>query len=150
MLKIYFGHTEDELSIADGWFDNQLSDEYYCTEFSKRVIKEIDNSEVVNENMVLSLVLGGIPITDISSGAKGLIVMKYTDKAVNLVSLGDNCIPLLLEILAEDDERCLVSARFVSLYRYGWKKPILVLNNNTVVNNHIELIKAYSDISSEG
>lgn len=150
MLKIYFGHIEDELHIADGWFDNQLDDAYYCTAFSKRVIKEIDKSDVINESMVMSPILGGIPITSVSSGAKGLIVMKYTDQSVNLVSIGDNCIPLLIEIISDNPERCLVSSRFVSLYEYGWNEKILVLNNNTIVNNHMELLKTYLDIDIRG
>lgn len=98
-LNVYFGEMPNELAIADGWFDNQLPDEYYVTDFSKRVIKTIDKSDVINENMVESLVLGCIPMTSISRGSKGLILYRYTDKIVNLVSLGDNCIPILLDIL---------------------------------------------------
>lgn len=143
MLSIYFGHLDDELGIADGWFDNQLDDKYYCTEFSKRVVSEIDNSEIINENMVVSPVLGGIPITDISSGSKGLIIMKYTDRMVNLVSLGDNCIPLLLEIAHEKPDMSLVSARYVNFYKFGWEEKILVLNSNQIVHSQSELFDAY-------
>ena len=143
MLSIYFGCMKDELRTADGWFDNQLPDEYYVTEFSKKVIKDIDNSEVVNENTVISPVLGAIPMTAISSGSKGVIVMRYTDKVVNLVSLGDNCITVLLSILNYKD-LIVSSLRFVDFYKYGYRGDILVLNDNTIVKTPLELFEKYS------
>lgn len=142
-LYVYFGEMTNELAIADGWFDNQLPDEYYVTDFSKRVIKTIDKSDVINENMVDSPVLGCIPMTSISSGAKGLILYRYTDKIVNLVSMGDNCIPFLLDILKERGTLTVSTERLVDFYEFGYVGEINILNDNSVVSNSKELFKKY-------
>ncbi len=142
MLNIYFGSMEGELRTADGWFNNQLPDEYYTTEFSKKVINDIDKSEVLSINAVNSPVLGVIPITGISSGSKGVIVSRYTDKVVNLVSLGDNCIPSLLRILKEKD-LTVSSLRFVDFYKHGYRGAINILNDNSTVSNSLELFNKY-------
>lgn len=61
MLNIYFGIMEGELRTADGWFDNQLPDEYYTTEFSKKVIKDVDKSDVLSVNVVDSPIFWNNP-----------------------------------------------------------------------------------------
>lgn len=142
MLSIYFGCMDNELRTADGWFNNQLPEEYYTTDFSKRVVKKIDNSEILSNNTVDSPVLGIIPITGVSSGSKGVIVLMYTDMVVNLVSLGDNCIPSLLEILDHKD-LVVSSLRFVDFYKFGYTGEIKVLNDNTVVNNSLDLFRKF-------
>lgn len=142
-LYIYFGEMPNELAIADGWFDNQLPDEYYVTDFSKRVIKTIDKSDVINENMVDSPVLVCIPMTSISRGAKGLILYRYTDKIVNLVSMGDNCIPILLDILKERGTLTVSTERLIDFYEFGYVGEINILNDNSVVFNSKELFKKY-------
>ena len=142
MLNIYFGSMEGELRTADGWFDNQLPDEYYTTEFSKKVIKDIDKSDVLSVNAVDSPILGIIPITGISSGSKGVIVLRYTDKVVNLVSLGDNCVRSLLSIL-EEKELTVSSLRFVDFYKYGYQGDINILNDNSTVSNSLDLFNKY-------
>ena len=142
MLNIYFGSMEGELRTADGWFDTQLPDEYYTTEFSKKVIKDIDKSDVLSVNAVDSPILGIIPITGISSGSKGVIVLRYTDKVVNLVSLGDNCVRSLLSIL-EEKELTVSSLRFVDFYKYGYQGDINILNDNSTVSNSLDLFNKY-------
>ena len=142
MLNIYFGSMEGELRTADGWFDNQLPDEYYTTEFSKKVIKDVDKSDVLSVNAVDSPILGIIPITGISSGSKGVIVLRYTDKVVNLVSLGDNCVRSLLSIL-EEKELTVSSLRFVDFYKYGYQGDINILNDNSTVSNSLDLFNKY-------
>lgn len=144
-LYVYFGEMPNELAIADGWFDNQLPDEYYVTDFSKRVIKVIDKSTVINENMVDSHVLGCIPMTSISSGAKGLILYRYTDKIVNLVSMVDNCMPILLDILKEMGTLTVSTERLVDFYEFGYAGKINILNDNSVVYNAKELFKKYME-----
>lgn len=144
-LYVYFGEMPNELAIADGWFDNQLPDEYYVTDFSKRVIKLIDKSDVINENRVESPVLGCIPMTSISSGAKGLILYRYTDKIVNLVSMGDNCILILLDILKEKGTLTVSTERLVDFYDFDYVGEINILNDNSVVYNAKELFKKYME-----
>lgn len=142
-LYVYLGEMPNELVVADDWFDNQLPDEYYVTDFSKRVIKTIDKSDVINENMVESPVLGCIPMTSISRGSKGLILYRYTDKIVNLVSLRDNCIPLLLDILKEKGTLTVSTERLVDFYEFGYIGEINILNDNSVVSNAKELFEKY-------
>mgnify|MGYP004458065591 FL=1 len=148
MLNVYFGSIVGELRVADGWFDNQLSDKYYVTEFSKKAIKNIDKSEVICEDAIMSPVFGIAPITAISGGAKGVIVLRYTDKIVNLVSVGDNCITELLSIL-EFKDLTVSSLRFVDFYKYGYTGVITILNDDTTVNNSLELFNKYRKYTKE-
>lgn len=142
MLSVYFGNMQGELYTADGWFDNQLDEQLLLTEFSKKAVRDIDKSEVVSENLIESPVLGAIPPRMLSGGVKAVIVLRYTDRVVNLCAMGDNCIPSLLEILHFKD--LTVSAcRFVDFYKFGYRGAVRVLNDDSEAENSLELFDKY-------
>mgnify|MGYP001036465784 CR=1 FL=1 len=61
MLNVFIGSMKDAKHSGDGWFDNQLAPACLLTDFSKRVIREIDSSTVIDRNLIQSDVLGSIP-----------------------------------------------------------------------------------------
>lgn len=135
MLKVYIERKlfREEISL-EGWFDYDLDDELLETEFSKRVVKEIDNSELINRNLVISPVLGSISTRNISGGAKTLICMKYMDKVPRCSHFGDNCFPLLAEICKEKDIIMLLDTSFLP-FNYGFDSVYFIDSGKTVYDN---------------
>lgn len=103
MVTVYFELPDDEIISTSKYFNNSYTDEW-LDEWAKRVIREIDSSELISEGMVKSPVLGPITIREISSGAKALITMNADPTVIsNANSCGDNCAALLAELSLEKD-----------------------------------------------
>lgn len=135
MLKLYIDRSlyKEEYG-SSGWFTYSLDDEYLETDFSKRVVKEIDKSELINRYLVLSPVLGSISTECISGGAKTLICIKYMDKVFRLSSVGDNCFPILAEICEEKDVIMLADRSFLP-FNYGFSVVHFIDSNKDVYSN---------------
>lgn len=92
MLHILFREDDREIRYTDSYFDNNYQDEWMEDEKVKQIIRDIDKSELVDVHIVLSPVLGAIPVTQISGGAKAVILMlKMPELLVHGNSCGDNC-----------------------------------------------------------
>lgn len=151
MLKVYVERRlyKEEITFS-GWFDYDLDDEYLETDFSKYVVKEIDKSELVNRNLVISPVLGSISTERISGGAKTLICMKYMDKVPRCSHFGDNCFPILAEICKEKDIVMLLDISFLP-FNYGFDSVyfidtgVTVYNNSDFMHEYIKLDKGNRD-----
>lgn len=101
MLSIYFGNYSGENYIEnpDLYFDNTYEDEWLKDEQSKRMVKDIDNSELVGPNLVISPVLGSISVNRLSGGVKTLILINNDREHVyNASACGDNCAKWLLKL----------------------------------------------------
>mgnify|MGYP002769844343 FL=1 len=70
MLNILFREDEREIRYTDSYFNNNYQDEWFEDDLVKQIIKDIDLSDVLNAQIVISPVLGAIPVTQISGGAK--------------------------------------------------------------------------------
>lgn len=103
MVKVYFELPEDEIISTSKYFNNSYTEDW-LDDWAKRVIKEIDNSELISSGIVNSPVLGPITIREISSGAKALIIMNADGSVIsNANSCGDNCAKLLAELSRRKD-----------------------------------------------
>lgn len=143
MLKVYIERSLYELAgSASAYFDYMLDDKYIETDFSKRVVKEIDKSELVNRNYVLSPVLGSISTKNISGGAKILICTMYTDKIYRASSFGDNCFPILADICREKDVILLMDVSFTP-FRAGFDKVYFIDSDKTVYTD-MDFIKEFA------
>ena len=106
MLSIYFGNYpgENYIDNPDLYFDNTYEDEWLEDERSKEMVKDIDRSELVSPNLVISPVLGAISINRLSGGVKTLIQIDHDPTHVyNASACGDNCACWLLKIGQEKD-----------------------------------------------
>ena len=111
MLNIYLDNCREELpkkfeSYVSQYFDEVYESEWFSDEFVKRIIRQIDKSEVVGVGSSINIyndVLGNFPPQNLSSGCKGLILLLKEDIAINGDRLGDNCMELLLEIAQNKD-----------------------------------------------
>ena len=101
MLSIFFGDYPGDNYVDDPdlFFDNTYEDEWLESEQSKAMVKEVDHSELVGPNLVISPVLGSIPVNRLSGGVKTLIQIANDPSHIyNASACGDNCSSWLLKI----------------------------------------------------
>ncbi len=103
MVTVYFELERKDVVLTSPYFNNSYTDDW-LDDWAKRVVREVDKSELISAELVKSPVLGPITIRDISHGSKALIMMK-SDKTVisNANSCGDNCASLLAELSLSHD-----------------------------------------------
>ena len=139
MLNIYFGDMPEAIYNTSVYFDNSYQDDWITDDLTVKMIKSIDKSEVKGANVIISPVLGGIPVTKISGGVKTLILVSH-DKSghvFNASTCGDNCAKWLLEIGKTRD----VTINLRHMMDIGKQKfEIKVLNNNETAHNMSELV----------
>ena len=100
MLSVYLGDCEDEIYNPPLYFINQYEDSWLETELAKRMIKDVDKSEVVGPHLIQSPVLGPISPRELSGGVKTLLLLAFDNsgKIFNATACGDNCAKWILEI----------------------------------------------------
>lgn len=138
MLNILFGDTEDVIYNTDVYFNNTYEDSWITSDLGKKIIKDIDKSEVRGANCIESYVLGQIPPTSLSGGTKTLLLMLNDKEHVfNASTCGDNCAEWILKIAEQED----ITINLYHTMNFGDKDfCIRIVNNNTVVHNMKELL----------
>lgn len=129
MLHIYYGEYDGKNYIydPDTWFNNQADRKWLVDDLSKEMIKDIDQSEVISENLIQSSKLGPIPTQWLSGGVKTLILIDHDpDHVFNASACGDNCAEWLLKI----GERKDVLIRLGYIMDFG-KEPFDIVIENT-------------------
>lgn len=131
-----------EKYVSSGYFEHWLDDKYIESDFAKRVVKEIDNSELVNANLTISPVLGGIPTSKISGGAKALICIMYTDIIFGLSQMGENCYSVLADICKEKDVTMIAD---IALLPFSWGDfgKIHFLDDDSYVTSDKDYLRVY-------
>lgn len=139
MLHLFVGDKQDYFLSGDGVFNNNFDMSLLLTEFSRKVIKNIDNCEVLDKYCIKSPILGGIPPERLSGGTKTLLSIKYMDDfRFYLEAMGDNCFPYLKEICDSKDV-FMCTSRFRYLFEAGFDK-IFIENTGVLVTNSIEFL----------
>lgn len=85
------------------YFDHLLDMSILQDTFVQKLVVEIDKSEVLSNNVIMSPIFGPIPPKQLSGGVKTLIVLYAQDKPVTGLSLGNNTVSSLLEIADKKD-----------------------------------------------
>lgn len=142
MLSIYYGlyKGENYIDNPDLYFDNTYEDAWLEDPYSKAMVKDIDKSELIGPNLVISPVLGAIPVSRLSGGVKTLIQIAHDPEHVyNASACGDNCAAWLLRIGKEKD----VLVRLGHQMRFT-EEPfdIRIENTGQVVHTRKELVTA--------
>lgn len=154
MLKIWFDtgtfgvpdkvtlYTGEEFRVnlfVKNYMLNVYKDEWFEEAFVKRIVKEVDKSEVQGL-CVISPVLGSISIRDISAGAMTVIALakateyKGEQFVTYLGSCGDNCARLIEEIAREKDIMVFLS-HFI---KFSEDIEALCLNDGTMLHGFDE------------
>ncbi len=140
MLNILFREDEREIRYTDSYFNNNYQDEWFEDESVKRIIKDIDQSDVLNAQIVISPVLGAIPVTQISGGAKAVILMlKRSDLLIHGNSCGDNCAEWISQIGKMQD----IYVHLTYPMRFPDNVELKVMDTGIKCNSYKEYVEEY-------
>jgi hypothetical protein len=91
-------------------FNHSYQEKWLTTALGRRIIREIDKSEVNDEGTVIfSPALGSIPPEKISGGAKALFLAQFDSDYISSICFGDNCAEILLEISETKDVKIVAN-----------------------------------------
>lgn len=148
MLKVYYGDFERDcpdvpyMYTPGRYFDANKKDEWLVDELSKKMIRDIDKSDVIGPNLIQSDVLGPIPPHYLSEGVKTLILINNDNSHVfNASSCGDNCAKWLLEIGKHKD----VTINLRHIMHFGNQKEgkefeFYLINEDRMIYNQYEFL----------
>lgn len=144
MLSIFFGEinkgddlSEKYIDNPDIYFDNQYEDEWITDDFSKKMVKSVDRSEIIAPHLVESPFLGPIPPERLSGGVKTLILINNDDEHIfNGSYCGDNCAEWILKICDKKD-RTIRLGYIMHFDRDSFE--IKIVNTGAIVHNMAEL-----------
>lgn len=144
MLNVYLGDYENEIYNPPLYFINQYEDEWLETELAKKMIKDIDKSEVIGPHLIQSPVLGPISPRELSGGVKTLLLLAFDEsgKVFNATACGDNCAKWILEIAKKKD--LTISLHYSMNFGDG-EYAIKILNNGVIVHNQAEWLDVVYD-----
>ncbi len=136
MLRVWFGEKDNTIYNTSVFFKNRYKDEWLTDDFAKKVISDVDHSEVIDANNIKSPVLGNITPLQLSGGVKALLLMKhYPGKIFNASNCGDNCSKWLLELGKEQDFTIVLY--HVMDFGKG-KYDIRILNDKKLVTHNMQ------------
>ena len=138
MLKIFYGDMQDSIYNTSVYFKNMYEEEWITEPEVIKMIRDIDQSDVLGNSVIDSPVMGKIAPTSLSGGVKTLILIKnIPDKVFNASTCGDNCAKWILK-MAEDRD---ITINLRHLMDFGSNHfEIEILNTNQIVHTMEELI----------
>lgn len=144
MLSIYLGDCDKEIYNPPVYFINQYEDAWLETDLAKKMIKDIDKSEVVGPHLIQSPVLGPISPRELSGGVKTLLLLAFdkSRKIFNATACGDNCAKWILKIAQDKD--VTISLHHSMNFGNG-EYAIKILNNGRIVHNQEEWLDVVYD-----
>lgn len=133
MLSIFFGDMPEAIYNPVIYFKNTYTDEWITDELSRKMIKDVDRSEVIGPRVIDSPVLGGISPRELSGGVKTLIaIYKVPEKIFNASACGDNCAKWILKIGEMQD----ITINLRHLMEFGDEPfEVKILNTGQIVHS---------------
>ena len=120
------------------FFNNTYKDNWITKEFAVEMIKDIDKSDVIDEKTILSPIFGNMSPTQLSGGAKTVLLITYDKKYIfNASACGDNCAKWILK--AAEKQKIVINLRHLMDFGEGGFK-IKILNTGKIVKNMAELV----------
>lgn len=149
MLKIYVGSLPNEIRSASVYFDINYKPEWLDDELNKKMIEDVDKSNVISRNIIESSVLGTIPPQWLSGGVKALICMNSDKKGYifNLSNCGDNCAKWVRKISENKD--LLVTTHHYMSFRDAGDFKIEMVNTGKIVNTNEEYLDEFIKIKTD-
>ena len=142
MLHVYFGDLENEIYNPEAYFINQYEDEWITSNISRDMIRDIDDSIVIDSRVIDSPVLGPITPRELSGSVKTLILMAFedSDKIFNGSACGNNCAKWILKI-AENKELTITLHNIMDFGIGKFENGIEILNSGKIVHNSREYVE---------
>ncbi len=143
MLNVFFGDMPGAIYNTAVFFKNDYEDGWIVEPFVKEMIADVDSSEVIDNGVIDSPVLGKIPPVALSGGVKTLILVKFEpDHIFNASTCGDNCAKWLLKI-AKNEDRTINLRHIMDFGNEPFE--IKILNTGDIVRNMKELTEIAFD-----
>lgn len=144
MLGIIYGDVENSIYNTKVYFNNSYDPEWLVTDLAKKMIKDVDESDVLSGECINSPVLGQIPPERLSGGVKTLLlILNEPNRIFNASTCGDNCAKWILEIGKMKD--VTINLRHMMSFGKDTKFEIKILNGGEVVHSMKELIPIASE-----
>ena len=148
MLTIIYGDAENSIYNTSVYFKNTYEPEWIESELAKKMIKDVDDSDVLSGECINSPVLGQIPPERLSGGVKTLLLMlNDPDKIFNAATCGDNCAKWILEIGKQKD--LTINLRHMMSFGHETEFEIKIANGGEIVHSMRELIPVASKYLNE-
>ena len=148
MLTIIYGDAENSIYNTSVYFKNTYEPEWIESELAKKMIKDVDDSDVLSGECINSPVLGQIPPERLSGGVKTLLLMlNEPDKIFNASTCGDNCTKWILEIGKRKD--LTINLRHMMSFGHETEFEIKIANGGEIVHSMRELIPVASKYLNE-
>ena len=139
MLTIIYGDAKNSIYNTNIYFKNTYDAEWIESDLAKKIIKDVDDSEVLGGECIQSPILGQIPPERLSGGVKTLLlILNNPDKVFNASTCGDNCAKWILEIAKIKD--ITINLRHMMNFGIDNCFNIKVQNGGEVVHSMKELI----------
>ena len=139
MLRIYFGSLPEEIYNTEIYYENQYEKDWVMDEFARRIIRDIDASEVVAPDLIENDIFGSFSSTELSAGVKTLLLIRNVKNRIfNISNCGDNCAPYLLELAKDRD----IKVTLHHAMNFGNSFAVKVINDNKrkVITDPTELL----------
>ena len=148
MLTIIYGDAENSIYNTSVYFKNTYEPEWMESELAKKMIKDVDDSDVLSGECINRPVLGQIPPERLSGGVKTLLLMlNEPDKIFNASTCGDNCAKWILEIGKQKD--LTINLRHMMSFGKDTEFEIKIKNGGEIVHSMKELIPIASRYLNE-
>lgn len=148
MLTIIYGDAENSIYNTSVYFKNSYEPEWLETDLAKKMIKDVDDSDVVSGECINSPVLGQIPPERLSGGVKTLLlILNEPDRVFNASTCGNNCAKWILEIGKVQD--VTINLRHMMSFGKDTQFDIRIKNGNEIVHSMKELIPIASGYLNE-
>lgn len=148
VLTIIYGDDPQSVYNTNVYFKNTYEPEWFESDIAKRMVKDVDDSDVVSGECINSPVLGQISPERLSGGVKTLLlVLNEPDRVFNVSTCGDNCAKWLLEIGKQKD--VTVNLRHMMSFGKDTTFDIRIANGGEIVHSMKELIPVASKYLNE-
>ena len=128
----------------DDWFKNVCDWGVIKEEFPRRMLKDISKCEVIDRNVLVSEILGGISPECVGSGCKAVLYMLYGKNEFGPIDLswcGDNIMPYVREVGKMVDVE-VTSERFLKYIDESKGEEVMLKNNGKIYKTNKELFDA--------
>ena len=139
MLYITFNEPENFNRDIDVYFNNRYQKEWLQDHLVEDIIHDIDNSRLLSNYAVESPILGIIPLTRISGGAKALILILKTDRVIWGTACGDNCAKWIDKISRIKD----ITLFFEHPMTFDCPLNGVCIDNNRAIRNSDDFMDCY-------
>lgn len=140
MLHIFYGDMPEAVYNTAVYFKNVYEESWIIQPLSRAMIADVDKSEVLDNAVIDSPVMGKIPPLSLSGGVKTLILMaNVPDRIFNASTCGDNCARWILK-MAETRELTINLRHLMDFGKEDFE--IHILNTDQMVHNMRELVMA--------